>query len=223
MRSLLAANGTSVQGFGNHTNHGEHRDRLTGKPGYGISFHFRRTSPEPIELCEVSSASSDTSFPNSEDPGGDEVEGGVSVFWATCLCCLVLDLPARLRLTSLRPMPAVLFRRRRERSRLPSHSLSNSDSVASFSITVSDRRFAGRTSGSSELPLRRTMLRFFLLNLILVLSTSRCDVWYSGVARQRYSNSFSDSIGSTGKGRQQDVSSTETIREVRESLGKCGV
>lgn len=154
MRSLLAADGMSVQGFGNQNRYGEQRHRLTGKPGYGISFHFRRISAEKIEPCEVPSPSSDTSFSSSEDPVADELEGGVSVFGATCLCRLVFDLPVPLRLTSLRPVPAVLFRRRRERSRLASNSLSTADSVASLSITVSDWRSAGRTSGSSELLLR---------------------------------------------------------------------
>ncbi len=203
MRSLLAANGMSVQGSDNR-NDGERRHRLTGKPGYGMSFHFRRTSAEPLEPCELSSPFSDTSFSSSEDPVGGELEGGVSVFWATCLCSLVFDLPVRLRLTSLRPMPAVLFRSRRERSRLPSQSPSDSDSVASLSITVSARRFAGRSSGPSELLLRRTILRFFFrVNLIIVLSASVYDGGYSGVAQQRYSSSFSYSIGSTGKGGQQ--------------------
>lgn len=91
--------------------------------------------------CEYSLSPSflSTTTSTSEDPCGDELEGGVTAPPGACARDLLSVLTTRLRLTSLRPMLVAFFLCRRNLDRFPAYSLSDAASeAASVSLNMSD-------------------------------------------------------------------------------------
>ena len=145
---------------------------VTGTPGYGMSFHFNSALEDEPVLCKYPFPSSETSPSSPEESSGGELEGGVIALRKTCFLGVISDLPARLRLTSLRPMPVRFFRCRLMLDRRSSYSLSVSENVASVSLPTSNRRFPGRVSSSSEPRLEDTMSPILVRPTVSVFSRS---------------------------------------------------